>query len=1232
MGKSVENVNPGIPMNWIDVADDESVGKEVMLASLTPKFDEGSHRVYYDLLTRAIDGESVRNVALTGAYGTGKSSVLEELRAKRPNDVIEISLSTIAPPQRGAGNDSSSEDEKTQTNLIQKEIVKQLLYRLPAHKTPRSRFRRTSAPQTRRDWLVSAAVGLLTVAVGLLLGLLQPLIEAVVPEPWGRRILAYALVAGGATCAVWVLRRLIAGGPTMSASVGAGLTSVTLSSATNTYFDEYLDEIVYFFQASRTKIVVIEDIDRFEDIKVFDTLRALNVLLNSSSALERIVFVYAIRDSIFEQIEDVPNSRADDPTRRAVDVANRAKFFDVIVPVVPFVNADNARDLMSRAMRSLNFSIDQSLIRVSARHVADMRLIHNIRNEFEVYRNRLIVPHTRVYGITDDLVFAMIVFKNAHLADFEKIRRKDSTLDHLYRSWRDLVRSNLKAEGTRLAKLRNALELDDNADERSHRWAQRLLEHVEALRASFQTGNGGQTTLKFVGEIGESMLDQRATWQNIASGTPLNLHARTPRGYTVNLTFTAEQLEALLGINIDQAEWEEPVRSEIEAQIRDCEENIRFLRHHTWAELRLRPEYLLQSDQGPLTFDQLIHETVASPLTEELVGRGFITSHFALYTSTYYGTHLGPDALEYVRRCIEPGEPDTLFQLDVESVQQLLVEQGADRNDDAEIFDDASILNVSIINYLMQNRPHAAARIAKRLATLGEQESEFVASYCARGEDPERLLAAMAPWWPAALQYTAVDAPLLPEKRIPAVDAVLRALPRSEGYSADAKVRDLLEAHYGHLGSVTTPTSFKQAAITFGVFATCKATILDVNALNQDAREQVIARRLYPVTRGNLLELAQVSSIALDAILDAEERVYRHAIHHLADYLVTLTDGVDSEHAIEDPRYFAEIVTEAGENGIPEDIHQLVSRSSENCRVVALAEVPPSAWPTILAEDRAPASLTNIHSYVEEYGAVDSVLAAFLTKHNMIEWDEDVSPLTDRRDVSQAILNAATVLPAEARIGLVVQLQPGELPVDDIRPESGEFAGRLIEENLIHDDAETFASALMVDWTTREAAIAASKNFESFVSPETLPVSQIPQMLTSDKVPKGIKKAVVSSLGNYLVEGTRREAEEIARALNTRSWKIAVPRIQALLEHGVSTAQVVQFLVRDPGIPLDSLRASLRDMGDPYTRLADPGHRPVYLPDDQVHRVLLERLEGVTVSTYKKARSQLKVNLLRIER
>lgn len=174
--------------------------------------------------------------------------------------------------------------------------------------------------------------------------------------------------------------------------------------------------------------------------------------------------------------------------------------------------------------------------------------------------------------------------------------------------------------------------------------------------------------------------------------------------------------------------------------------------------------------------------------------------------------------------------------------------------------------------------------------------------------------------------------------------------------------------------------------------------------------------RCWTVTKGNLLELVHDGSITLDALLQADERVYKHAMDHLGDYLAAFAAAADTEHTIEDPRQFAEIVTKAGENGNPEDIRRLVAQASENCLVDALSEVPPSVWPAILAEDRARASFTNIDSYLAESAPVDDVLAAFLIKYNVIEWDEDTSPLEDRRDVSRAILNAADVLPdAEVR-------------------------------------------------------------------------------------------------------------------------------------------------------------------------------------------------------------------------
>lgn len=72
-------------------------GQELRLTSLAPAFDDEQHQLYYDLLVRAIDAEGTRNIALTGAYGTGKSSVLQRLSETHGARTVQLSLSTIAP-------------------------------------------------------------------------------------------------------------------------------------------------------------------------------------------------------------------------------------------------------------------------------------------------------------------------------------------------------------------------------------------------------------------------------------------------------------------------------------------------------------------------------------------------------------------------------------------------------------------------------------------------------------------------------------------------------------------------------------------------------------------------------------------------------------------------------------------------------------------------------------------------------------------------------------------------------------------------------------------------------------------------------------------------------------------------------------------------------------------------------------------------------------------------------
>ncbi len=127
----------------------------------------------------------------------------------------------------------------------------------------------------------------------------------------------------------------------------AGAT-IALGAQEVSYFDKYLDEIIYFFESTTYDVVVFEDLDRFDDPHIFEALRELNTLLNTSHAARRRTFrfIYALKDSIFEGL-GADTTGPDDAASAEAVRANRTKFFDLVVPVVPFITHRTSRDLLT---------------------------------------------------------------------------------------------------------------------------------------------------------------------------------------------------------------------------------------------------------------------------------------------------------------------------------------------------------------------------------------------------------------------------------------------------------------------------------------------------------------------------------------------------------------------------------------------------------------------------------------------------------------------------------------------------------------------------------------------------------------------------------------------------------------------------------------------------------------------------------------------------------------------
>jgi ABC-type phosphate/phosphonate transport system ATPase subunit len=98
---------------------------------LTPVIIEDE--TYINALNWAIKNKNVKNIALTGSYGSGKSSILKTFKEKHKEfKYLDISLATFEDEKRG--------DELNQK--IELSILQQMLYLEKGKNLPNSRFKR----------------------------------------------------------------------------------------------------------------------------------------------------------------------------------------------------------------------------------------------------------------------------------------------------------------------------------------------------------------------------------------------------------------------------------------------------------------------------------------------------------------------------------------------------------------------------------------------------------------------------------------------------------------------------------------------------------------------------------------------------------------------------------------------------------------------------------------------------------------------------------------------------------------------------------------------------------------------------------------------------------------------------------------------------------------------------------------------------------------------------------
>lgn len=1220
----VSSPGTGRPSGEVDVAPEPA--RAPSLRSLQPRFQAENHGVYVDALLKALKDDSAQpplNIALAGGYGTGKSSVLREVCARLDSDghkVITVSLSTL-----GDDADEADDDARSVARRIQKAVLQQMLYSEPAEVLRGSRFRRAEPFNGKLAIAVAAVVTVLVTAVVVAMGgaphllrFLWPVGELTASLTWPGIVLCLAGL--GALMGGLFLAQRTAHGRIRIDKLSAASASIELGRDDDAlYFDKYLDEIVFFFQQTGLEIVVFEDLDRFDNALIFDTLRELNTVLNRAARNRKIRFVYAVRDGLFDEATahtdaDDTNSKASDDAKAMPSATNRTKFFDLIVPMVPFITRRTSRDHLVTLLAPTPWKVNPELVTLVASHLTDMRLLTNICNEFEVFCSHLLAAG----GIPDlsaDRVFAMVVYKNTHLADFERIPNGSSTLDSLVDSYRGSLESSLAQTTNEIAAVRKKMA-EAESGEAAAIVRGRLL--ATRLNAAYHQPNG--VVVKIGGQTFQGQaLETLAFWQLALSEAPVIVQSS-------NAQLDNNDLAALVGEDAADLEaWVELDLDDLEQAASDLEARRRAQRFMTLAEH--------MSAQGPLP-DAL----QSDPLLAGLVLGGWLDANYVLYSGSYPGVAVSSNAMNYIVQFVQRDRSAVSYALTTDEIRQV-------RSEAPELVTSSAAFNIDIADFLLSERgddlPHFIEHLVRELPD--SDASSFARQYMERGQCPDALVKELASEWEQVFDFlgTLADSAFGAEGTVTRnglIDAAIDgADPANLQYGTTLAVSEALEAAPTEFPCLTATEDPEDAARIAEVLHDLSVSLPSLAGLSGPVTAAIRDKGSYEVNAETLTQLIGSATWPLDAIRTTHGgSVYKHVLAHLPSYLaaleasgslVTITaDGADD---------VAEILTEVAaalpglisknESRIQQarDVaERVVTMTDPTCVVSTITEVPESLWPVLARLGRMSLSWENLAAYTEKHQVDDSLQQ--LLQRNAAVTDIDGTD-TRRVDIAAMVINSS--LDEDTKVTLSRTLAMDDLiPVAKLKKPSGALLGRLVEEQVVADDADAFRTLTASDWPNREAFIAKSEAFPTyvatFVGPKGLKSADLDLVALSDSIPAGNREALIA-----MVPSPYQPSKDAAEAL----IRLATPnnidpdRLVALAERGASATSVMHVadMLIDV-LDLAHLQAIMRALGGDYADVVGlENGKYVHLPKtDDLDAVLTSMRDKGQPIAHQKARGR----------
>ncbi len=352
---------------------------------------------YISKLNELLQIDDCRNIAIIGNYGSGKSSLIKtffkNMKKNSKNKALTVTIGSYIVDDDIKGNDDKKVDSKEQilVNRVEESILKQIIYRRKSSKFPKSTLIRFD-----KEFIYKKLVYLIMVLYSIGFCIFYYIKYS------KKTILNYNQLYNFFGILGWIMLGIIIFliykiviifiNKVKINKIKFQNCELDFSKDSNSLFSRYLSEIIYYFQITKCNLIVFEDLDRFPNdvaLKVIQELKELNTILNSAYAIDKVVFIYAVKDNLFDNVE------------------NKNKFYDYNLSLLPISTAFNSELNLIGLLKNQNVYNDLSpnLIGIVSKYIYDMRTLINIVNDYCLFKN---VTKTK----NNNKLFAMVVFKN----------------------------------------------------------------------------------------------------------------------------------------------------------------------------------------------------------------------------------------------------------------------------------------------------------------------------------------------------------------------------------------------------------------------------------------------------------------------------------------------------------------------------------------------------------------------------------------------------------------------------------------------------------------------------------------------------------------------------------------------------------------------------------------------------------------------------------------------------